>query len=284
AGMGCCGKISRLLHKHLGAAGTFVGLAANPTASGQLTAADVEMYHLQSINSNAKIGGIIGGEQIEQSLGLPFYNDYFHRHRLDAFYLPFTINSPDDFRCWLEGCSFHDKFYGFSITMPFKQKFSKDGKSDNLYLPQNQRFLNTDADAFQTALEFLHTTKSDRILIFGNGGSAHTALEALDDFENVFIYARKALNLQNFISLTEAKQQSFDLLINCTPVGMNEEDFLTETGIYNFRKVIDLPYCEDDTKLVTYCKEKNLPFIDGKQFWQWQAERQLIEFEKEINR
>jgi shikimate 5-dehydrogenase len=282
AGMGNCGKISRLIHKFLGVEGTFVGLNENPTASGQLTEADVKMCHLQSINSNYKIGGIIGGEQIENSLGLVFYNDYFHKQGLDAFYFPFIVDDLDDFNNWLLNCKFQNRFFGFSVTMPFKQMISKDDKICNLYLPRKNQFLNTDRDAIKSALKYLKIFETDRILVFGSGGSAKIILETLQNYSNVFVCSRSFQEIENYLSVTEAKKQSFDLLINCTPIGMDGEDFITETGIHNFKKLIDLPYQKEDTELICFCRKNSIPFVDGRQFWHWQAERQLIEFEKEI--
>jgi len=63
---------------------------------------------------------------------------------------------------------------------------------------------------------------------------------------------------------------------------MKGEDFIQEIGIKNFKKVIDLPYQEKDTELIEFCQQNNLPYIDGKQFWQWQTERQLNKFLTEI--
>ncbi len=284
AGMGKLGRISRLLHKHLGAEGTFIGLNDHQTALGQLTENDLEIYNLDSLTADSKIGGIVGGIQVFDSLGLGFYNDYFQQNDLDAVYLPFAVENLADFLKWINTCHFKNKFYGFSVTMPFKQKFTSDGEAYNLFLPRKNRYLNTDQDAYKAAIKFLEIAKNERILVFGSGGSAQSALRELAGFPNVFVCARSALNLPKYISPVEAGNQSFDLLINCTPIGMKGEDFSAETGIVNFGKVIDLPYRQKDTKLVEFCKNHEIPFVDGRQFWQWQAERQLEEFTNEIKR
>lgn len=282
AGMGKLGKISRFLHKHLGAEGTFIGMKNHPTAFGQLTEKDVEIYYLDSINSSSKIGGIIGGKQIQHSLGLKFYNEYFWQNKIDAFYFPFVINDISNFKELLQKCKFKNKFFGFSITMPFKQKIAEKNETFNLYLPKTNRFLNTDKFAFQIALNKLKIKRNDKILVFGFGGSAHAVLEVLADFKNVHVFSRSAENSGNYISLNETKKQTFDLLINCTPIGMKGEDFVAEVGIQSFKKVIDLPYQNENTKLVKFCKKNKIPYVDGKQFWKWQAERQLQEFKREI--
>jgi len=286
AGMGKLGKISRLLYKHLGAAGTFIGLDAMPTATGQLTVKEVESYSLHRISNLSKLGGIIGGRQIENSLGLRFYNDFFQQTDHDAFYFPFVVEKIADFKNWFEHCTFKDKFYGFSVTMPFKRHISPSNQPINLLLPKSKAYHNTDLIAFKKAIEKLEIDFETNILIFGNGGSAKTASEVLKNHKNVRICARKEKGNFNtereIISIEKAQKMEFDLLINCTPIGMNEEDFIKETGITNFNKVIDLPYQIESTKLIQYCLNNSIPNIDGKQFWQWQAEKQLEEFEKEI--
>ncbi|HHE39290.1 MAG TPA: type I 3-dehydroquinate dehydratase, partial [Candidatus Cloacimonetes bacterium] len=118
AGMGKLGKISRLLFQQFGAVGTFVGLDFFPTANGQLTIKEVEKYYLQKISKSTKIGGIVGGKQVEKSLGIFFYNDYFRKNKIDAVYLPFVVEDLNDFWKWMEKSRID--FYGFSITMPFK--------------------------------------------------------------------------------------------------------------------------------------------------------------------
>ncbi len=47
-------------------------------------------------------------------------------------------------------------------------------------------------------------------------------------------------------------------------------------------KVIDLPYGGKKTPLIQNCVKNNIPFVDGKLFWSWQAEKQLKEFLKYI--
>ncbi|MCF7793557.1 MAG: type I 3-dehydroquinate dehydratase [Candidatus Cloacimonetes bacterium] len=288
AGLGNRGKISRLLHKHLGAKGTFIGLENNQTALGQILDSDVDLYNLHKITPNSKIGGIIGGKQIEHSLGLKFYNDYFQKNKLDAYYFPFETDGINDFLRWLENCRFFNKFFGFSVTMPFKKSIIR--QPINLYIPNRDFYLNTDQEAFYKILDMDFVTIADKVLIFGSGAMARTALNSLNGFSNIFISGRNVSEGHilaekfncDFLKIEEAKKLSFDLLINCAPIGMKDEDFSKETGISKFRKVIDLPYQIEDTKLIEFCKKKEIPCVDGKQFWKWQAERQLQEFAKEI--
>jgi len=306
AGMGKLGKISRVLYKHFGAEATFVGLNDFPTANGQLTIKESEKYDLQKISKNIKIGGIVGGKQVEHSLGLSFYNEYFRKNTINAVYLPFAVENLDDFWNWINNSKLD--FYGFSITMPFKKevgtRFKEQGtrKSGfaalrhdrqnkefsivNLYLPKINEFLNTDLIAFQKAFEYLQVQINERILIFGSGGTAETALFALQEFPNIFISARnekieKELAFKynsEYIPQINLSKESFELIINCTLIGMNNEDFLKITNLKLPVKIIDLPYTDKKTPLIQRCEQENIPFADGKMFWKWQAEKQLEKF------
>ncbi|MCK4695350.1 MAG: type I 3-dehydroquinate dehydratase, partial [Candidatus Cloacimonetes bacterium] len=122
AGMESIGKISRILYQFISAEGTYIGLKDYPTANGQITENEAKKYDLTKISKNTQIGGIVGGEQVENSLGLTFYNQYFQLHKIDAIYLPFVVKDFKKFWKWFKTCKFKNRIYGFSVTMPFKKK------------------------------------------------------------------------------------------------------------------------------------------------------------------
>jgi shikimate 5-dehydrogenase len=69
----------------------------------------------------------------------------------------------------------------------------------------------------------------------------------------------------------------YDLVINCTPIGCNDTDIFTETGIKHPRMIIDFPYCEYKASLNLAGYESN-HYVDGIQLWKWQAMPQLAVF------
>ncbi len=280
AGMGKIGKISRILHKHFGAIGTFIGIENQQTASGQLTVAEAKIYNLSTILQNTKIGGIIGGKQVKESLGINFYNHYFQQHKIDAVYLPFIVENLTDFLNWqsMLNC------YGFSITMPFKTEFIE--KPINLFLPDSKQYFNTDALAFTKCIKYLKINNNAKILIYGSGGTAETALLV---FQNqVYLAGRNSMKIKKLAEKYSCKvavpNQKFDVIINCTPLGMNGENLLKETNLQMPKKIIDLPYSRKKTPVIQKCEEEKTKFVDGKMFWKWQAEKQLEKFMTEIRR
>ena len=118
AGMGKLGKISRILFRHLGADSTFIGLVENPTAEGQLTAEEAEFFKLNSITQKTQIGGIIGGDQVEHSLGIKYYNDLFTKEKLDALYLPFVTDEIDDLWNWINKANINLTIIPWSCVVP----------------------------------------------------------------------------------------------------------------------------------------------------------------------
>ncbi|MBC8385212.1 MAG: type I 3-dehydroquinate dehydratase [Candidatus Cloacimonetes bacterium] len=308
AGLGKLGKFSRLIYQQLGAVGTFIGLVLFPTATGQLNIDEAKKYGMQNISQETKIGGIIGGKQVKKSLGISFYNEYFRKNKIDAVYLPFVVEDFEDFWFWIENSNID--FYGFSITMPFKREagerkretgksgffaFHRDSQKKefsavNLYLPKTNEFLNTDFNAFQKAFDYLQIKEKDKILIYGSGGTAETALYVLQDFFNVSVSSRNEKAGKELAAKYSVKFKSqgilcrdnFDLVINCTPVGMNNEDLLAILNIQLHAKIIDLPYSNQETPLIQKSEKDKIPFVDGKMFWKWQAEKQLKEFAAQI--
>lgn len=287
-GMGLLGKQSRLLYNQLNSRATYIGLNEIPTASGQLTLSEAEQYNLFELNSETKIGGLIGGEQVYHSLGLKFYNDYFKRNSLNAIYLPLPVTQLKDFIKWQNTFSHSD--YGYSITMPFKTEMSKMIKADeqniNLYLPKQKRSFNTDKIALQKAIAYLKMKQNDKILIYGSGATAEMALQVLESYSNIFLESRNSETKDQqqirYERLGHKRANFYDLIINCTPMGMKGEDFLKSTGLSVATKYIDLPYSAKQTPLSEFCLANNIDFVDGKMFWEWQADKQLAEFSEAL--
>ena len=292
--MGKLGKISRILYKHLDSDGTFIRLDDAPTAEGQLTLKESKLYNLKNITSKTKIGGIIGGNQVSESLGLDFYNNYLKKNNLDAAYLPFVTNEPEDLKDWILNSQIN--FFGFSVTMPFKEELGiwreergeQNFSAVNLWLPVNGEFFNTDMIAFEKSFEYLVINKYDKIQVYGSGATAETALFALRKYSNVTVSGRNQAKVkllaEKYSRQISAQNQlsNYDLFINCTPSGTTGENLFKILNLNKPIKIIDLPYSGKKTPLIENCIKEKIPFIDGKMFWKFQSEKQLAEFRKQI--
>ena len=280
AGMGKLGKISRILFRHLSADATFIGIPNNLTAKGQLTPEEAKFFNLNSITQKTQVGGIIGASQVENSLGISYYNALFTKEKLDAVYLPFVTDDIDDMWNWINKADI--TFFGFSITMPYKKIIGakKQLSAVNLFLPKTKEMLNTDLTAFKQSIEILKIKKEESILIMGSGAAAEIALKAFQTFDNITISARNEIsgkklaeeNNRKFKQLELLKDCKYDLIINCTPLGTINEDIINLFKLKLPGRVIELPYKQKSTLLITRCIENEIDHIDGKKFWILQAE------------
>lgn len=292
--MGKYGKLQRLLHSYLGSLGTFVVAPGEETVTGQLTLEDVEKYQHLLSEKTFKWGGIIGGEQVYSSLGLDFYNNYFKDNDIPASYLPIHLELYDlDYFFVL--IKLHDKLakecYGFSLTMPFKETiprlFNHTKISNLLIYDIAPRFYNTDQDAFLKIKRRLEAFLIKKVLIYGSGSMAEMALNIFANYD-IYLTARNKIKLEKLkeqrknIEIIDQNTSNLyiDLLINTSPLGMKGEDFSRETGIREFKYVIDLPYSQVDIPLQKEVGEDN--YISGREFWLYQSERQLQLFKERI--
>jgi shikimate dehydrogenase len=306
-GTGYLGKLSRIFWKLLGSKGTFTGLPGFETSPEQLHPEEYELFGSRQLDENTLIGGIIGGEQVYDSLGLKYYNQRL-RHLDDKIvYLPLPVRNSQDFLQWLQKMNKMIRFYGFSVTMPCKtdlpKLFNVPDKPINLIsvktdrkeqLPLNspELFQNTDREAFQKALSSLEIDKHSSILVWGSGASAQCFIEEFSYLKRIQISGRNVGALKiiaekyrvEFLTLSDIKGKFFDLIINCTPLGMKNEDLFKVTGLSLPGKLIDLPYCEGSTKAIEKCAAQGIPFIDGKSFWHFQSKKQEEMFQANISK
>ncbi|MCL2064478.1 MAG: type I 3-dehydroquinate dehydratase [Candidatus Cloacimonetes bacterium] len=278
--------LSRVLYKKLGSKAVYFGKKGYETAPNQLTDNDVLQYNLQNINKGTKMGGIIGGSQILNSLGLSFYNSFFQRENINSVYLPFLTEDISDIVNFVKNAELD--FYGFSITMPFKDKISsmigKEQEIINLWLPLKNEVFLTDEVGFEKSFHQLNISNQTLIILFGSGAMAETVLKMLPDNDIIIVSRNKKkteylkMKYQKNKIIDKIPQREDLCLINATPLGMKGENVLDIYDFKIFNKVIDLPYTENKTKLVEYCEKKGISFVDGKEFWKFQAEEQLKKF------
>lgn len=308
-GTGMLGKLFRIIRYLKGFKGSYVSLGSFKTAKEQLTFDDMGIFSQLCIEQETIIGGIIGKEDlVYKSLGLQYYNRLFKDNEINGVYLPFPVEDQEDFFNWLEIIQHINKLYGFSITMPLKNNLSNrfrnvrkpvnlmsvlSNKTQNIerhihnnntidsQLPYNnpELFFNTDQYAMRRSFEALNVRAEERIIIFGYGGTAETALMVSVSFKNVYLTGRNLVKGsivakkygRRFIEIERLSEMSFDLIINCSPLGRRNEDFMRATGLNGFKKTIDLPYINGSTPLIQYCRGQKIPYVSGKLFWQWQS-------------
>jgi len=293
--MGEQGIISRVLGVRAGSVFTFgAATRGEETAPGQATAMELrDTYRIDTVDAATQVYGV-AGDPVEHSLSPVMMNAAFRRETVNAVYLSLHAKSLKD----LLACVRDIPIRGLSITMPYKQEILEElensdpltrlvGACNTLVRSADGKLygFNTDVAGIVVPLEQrLHLT-SARILVVGAGGVARAAAFGLKaKGAEVFITNRTAERGQTlarqakvkYLKRTEIAKQSFDVIINATPVGMggNKQSPLEEKEL-NAKYVFDLVYVPAETKLTKMARAKGLQVIPGLEMFVQQGARQF---------
>ena len=234
------------------------------------------------------------GESLSHTWSPYIHNSLFLAASRDAVYLPVTIgrdrlSSAVDV---LRSC-----FAGFNVTIPYKERILPllDEVDDavracgavNTVENREGKLIGhiTDGLGMLSAIEKGGArTQSVRALILGAGGAARVAgYEFLARGGEVTFAARDAQKAgQLCAELSETQQDgqaririckldsipqtAYDILINCTPVGMypkTEESPVTRDVVAQCRAVFDAVYNPRTTRLLAMAREEGIPAIEG---------------------
>jgi shikimate dehydrogenase len=134
---------------------------------------------------------------------------------------------------------------------------------------------NTDAPALIDALGGLITIPGTTALVLGAGGSARAAVWALLDAgaREVRIWNRTPERAQtlgaDLGAVAVQAAQPADVLVNCTPVGLDGGDSglealpLAAGDVPGYRAVVDFVYGAGGTPLLSAARDAGVPAIDG---------------------
>ncbi len=293
--MGEQGIISRVLGVRAGSIFTF-GAASRgeETAPGQATASELrDIYRIESVDAATQVYGV-AGDPVEHSLSPVMMNAAFRREAVNAVYLALHAKSLKD----LLACVQHIPIRGLSITMPYKQEIVEElENSDPLTrqigacntvvrsLEGKLYGFNTDVAGVLVPLEQRIHLAGARILLLGAGGVARAAAFGLKaEGAEVLITNRtpeKAQTLARqakvkYLKRAEVAKQSFDVIINATPVGMgNHKQSPLEEKELNTKYVFDLVYVPAETRLISMARAKGLQVIPGLEMFVQQGARQF---------
>ncbi|MDF9867208.1 shikimate dehydrogenase [Bacilli bacterium PM5-3] len=160
-----------------------------------------------------------------------------------------------------------EKYDGLNITIPYKEEVLNyiDKNVDKLPCNtivnrDNQLFAyNTDIYGFDFLVKKLGVLNIEKVVILGSGASSKLIQHYFKDKEVIVISRSSETN--NYSNL---KKINADLLVNATPVGMNEYiSPINEEYLSNFKAVIDLNYNPINSKLALDCAKHNITFVGG---------------------
>jgi 3-dehydroquinate dehydratase / shikimate dehydrogenase len=290
--MGEAGVPSRLLASHYGSKWTYAGRGIAP---GQIPADTMaDDFHFFRAGSETAVYGVVSTTAMH-SLSPVMHNAAFEEAGIDAVYVPLRACDFDDFLSYAKAMG----IAGASITIPFKRDALRAARpADRLTQSvgaantlrrdgDGWQATNTDVDGFLAPLDavFGSRLRNARAAVLGAGGSARAIVAALRSRGVlVTVYARRPEQAQQLAQELDASvgewpppAGSWDVLVNCTPLGgagKRDESPLPRDAVRG-PLVYDLTYGSGPSPLLREAKSAGALTIDGLPMLVAQAERQF---------
>ena len=292
--MGEQGIISRVLSLRAGSAFTFAAATVGEeTGPGQIAAKTLrDVYRTEQVDAATRVYGV-AGDPVSHSLSPAMMNAAFRRENVNAVFLALHAKTISD----LLACVREIPIHGLSVTMPYKEEIvkhldnhdpltQKTGACNTVVRGADGRLFgfNTDVAGVVRPLEQRLTLQGAKIVVLGAGGAARAAVFGLKARgAEVFILNRTPAAAQKLarqakaksIKRTDLKKIKPDVIINATPVGMNDARTspLNEKEI-EARYVMDMVYqCE--TRFVKLARARGATIIPGQEMFVQQGARQF---------
>jgi 3-dehydroquinate dehydratase / shikimate dehydrogenase len=287
-GMGPAGAPTRVLAAHFHSAWSYAG---DGYAPGQISAARMlDEFRFRDITERTAIYGVVGSP-LTHSVSPAMHNAAFRAAGVDAVYIPMVASSAEDFTIFATALGVQ----GVSITIPYKvdlfgrademDELSRKVGAVNTYRRDALRWeaRNTDVTGFLAPLRGRLELRGARAAILGAGGAARAVAVALASAgSSVTVYGRNRGKAKDVAALAggtagtfPVAPNSWDLLVNTTPVGMfPDADETPFEGAFDGRIVYDLVYNPMETRLLKEAAAAGCETIGGLDMLVAQAEDQ----------
>ena len=280
---------ARILALREGSALTYASVA-EATGPGQLSLDALRrVYRLGSgrrrggmleMTRRTRVYGVIG-DPIGHSLSPLLHNAAFAASGVDAVFVPFHVRDLRDFIASVGPLG----IAGFSVTLPHKESILRylddcdplaaDVGAVNTVSVRSGRLYgyNTDYVGVRGSIERHVPLASSRVVLFGAGGSARAAAFALAQAgAAVTVCARRPARARalaravggEVIDRGALRRESFDVIVNCTPVGMYPgRGSPLKASELRCRVVMDLIYRPRKTGLLRLAERRGVATISG---------------------
>lgn len=289
-GMGEPGVATRVLAARFGSRWTYAGGQADV---GQLSPQElIGLYRFNRLTETSDVYGLVGSP-VAHSVSPAMHNASFRAAGIDAVYLPLRAADADDFLAFARTIGLK----GASVTIPFKVAlFDRVDESDpvarrigaiNTLRVINGRWIggNTDAAAFLQPLQQRMRLAGSRVAVLGAGGAARAVVIALASSDAALtVHARNRRRAEDVAMTVGARvgpfppePGSWDVLVNCTPVGMypDAEESPLDMQPLTGRLVYDLIYNPPMTRLLRDAARAGCQTIGGLEMLVAQAQEQF---------
>ena len=249
------------------------------TAEGQLPASTLlDVFGAPSLGEHTRLYGLVGAP-LARSPSPAMHHAGYRALGLDACYLPFPTDDPDEVQAVVEAYG----LAGFGVTIPLKEALasrcaladavsSAAGAVNTITVgDQGWAGYNTDGPAARALLAGVLDLAGARALLLGAGGTAAgigAALRAAG--ARVTVCGRTAERARALarrigaaaLPWAERASTEWDVLVQATPLGAQGEEVLPRASLQG-QAVLDAAYGEGTTPLVADARARGLIAFTG---------------------
>jgi shikimate dehydrogenase/3-dehydroquinate dehydratase type I len=287
-GMGPLGPITRLRYRRLGSSMTYASLEpGKETAQGQ-----VDIASLKKLENGIITG--IAGMPLGHSFSPSMHRAAFEAMGIAGTYLPFPAQR-EELPLLMELMRDLD-IAGLNVTIPHKETVMEhldrlDGNAEdvgavNVIVNQKGRLIgkNTDVSGLAQAFKAAGVdVRGKRSLIVGAGGAARACAAFLRrDGANIVVANRTRSRAEEVarrfsgeaVGLDDVKGMDFDVVVNCTPLGMKgfPSQLPIDPEVFHPGQVaMDVIYNPERTPFLTEAEARGCKIIPGREMLIYQA-------------
>lgn len=225
--------------------------------------------------------GLIG-YPLGHSFSISYFNEKFESEGIDAVYENFEIPQIDDVKEIIDS---NPDLKGLNVTIPYKQqvlKYIKELSPEakaigavNVIRIEHKgnktvlKGFNSDVIGFTKSIEPILNTYHKKALILGTGGAAKAVQYGLQSLgiETLFVSRTKKKNAITYEEVTADIVREYNVIVNCTPVGMyphiDECPKLPYEAMNSHTLLYDLLYNPDETKFLRLGAERGATVKNG---------------------
>ena len=289
--MGEQGIATRILASRFRSAWTYAG--GVPDVGQLAPTALVNEFRFREIGDQSSVYGVLG-LPVTHSVSPAMHNAAFKTKGIDAVYVPLAAADADDAMTFADAVG----LAGASVTIPHKvtladrmdavDEMSRRIGAINTIQRTDGRWIgaNTDAEGFLRPLDARKMAlRGRRVAILGSGGSARAvAVASMSRGAHVSIHGRNQRAAAEVAALTGGvvgnvtpDNGSWEILVNCTPVGMHPDVDATPIAsrALTGQLVYDLVYNPPGTRLLRDAEAAGCRTIGGIEMLVAQAEAQF---------
>ena len=226
--------------------------------------------------------GLIGFP-LGHSFSISYFNEKFENEHINAQYINFEIPSIDGLTEILDR---NPELRGLNVTIPYKEQVMKyldaispeaeaigavnvirvTHKGDKVYL----KGFNSDVIGFTRSIEPLLEPAQKKALMLGTGGASKAIHYGLKSLNMQTIFVSRTRHGNGFITYEEVTPElvkEYNVIINCTPVGMyphaDECPKLPYEAMDTHTLLYDLIYNPDETLFLKRGREQGATVKNG---------------------